>query len=90
MASSPDALGIISWNEFSENRRIEPSKAFGSSYLNVLSEINRLPPPMIGEFHSSEPAAEFPDPLTGSRGIALGGIVFIVIAGFIIIARRRI
>lgn len=90
MASSPDALGIISWNEFSENSHIEPSKKFGSTYLNVLSEINHLPPPMIGEFDSSEPAAEFPDPLTGSRGIALGGIAFIVIAGFIIIVRRRI
>ena len=90
MASSPDALGIISWNEFSENTHIEPSKSFGSTYLNVLSEINHLPPPKIGEFDSSEPAREFPDPLTGSRGIALGGIAFIVIAGFIIVVRRRI
>jgi len=43
MASAPDALGIISWNEFSENSYIEPSQKYGYTYLNILSEINHLP-----------------------------------------------
>jgi hypothetical protein len=89
MASSPDALGIISWNEFSENTQIEPSKSFGSQYLSILSEIDHLPPPQIGEFDSSEPAGEFKEPLSGSRMIALSGITLLVIAGFVITARRR-
>lgn len=89
MSSSPDALGIISWNEFSENSYIEPSKNFGSKYLNIVSEINHLPPPQIGEFDSSEPVGNYPDPVSGSRVIALGSIVFVIVAGFIVIARRR-
>lgn len=35
--SSPDALGIISWNEFSENSYIEPSRKYGTTYLDILS-----------------------------------------------------
>lgn len=89
MNSSPDALGIISWNEFSENTHIEPSQEFGSQYLNILSEINHLPPPQIGEFDSSEPAAEYKEVLYGSRVIAVSSVAFIIFAGFVIIARRR-
>lgn len=37
--SSPDAIGIISWNEFSENSYIEPSKKYGDRYLKVLAGI---------------------------------------------------
>jgi hypothetical protein len=90
LQSSPDALGIISWNEFSENSHIEPSKIYGSQYLNILSEINHSPSPMVGEFDSSEPAEEFLNPLIGPRAIALGGIGVIIIAGLIVIARRRV
>jgi hypothetical protein len=90
MASSPDALGIISWNEFSENSYIEPSVAYGSKYLDILSEINHLPPPNIGEFDSSEPAGTFPEIIKNSRAIALGGIAVIILSGLIVIARRRV
>ncbi len=37
-ASSPDALGIISWNEYSENSHIEPSLRYGYEALNVIGE----------------------------------------------------
>ena len=36
--SSPDAIGLISWNEFSENSHIEPSQLYGYRYLEILSE----------------------------------------------------
>ena len=39
VASSPDAVAIISWNEFSENSHIEPSSNFGSSALRTLADI---------------------------------------------------
>ena len=39
LQSAPDAIGLISWNEFSENSHIEPSKKYGSQYLKVLTEM---------------------------------------------------
>jgi len=89
LASSPDVLGIISWNEFSENSYIEPSQKYGSTYLNIVGEINSLPPPVIGEFDSSEPAATFPEILPNSRWIALGGLSVLILTGLIVIARRH-
>lgn len=38
LQSSPDAIGLISWNEFSENSHIEPSEKHGAIYLEVLAE----------------------------------------------------
>lgn len=33
MLSSPNAIGLISWNEFSENSHVEPSCLYGDRYL---------------------------------------------------------
>jgi hypothetical protein len=90
MASSPDALGIISWNEFSENSYIEPSKTYGAQYLDILKEMNHAPAPTIAEFDSSDPVAVFPEVFPGARKVALGGLAVISIAGVIVIARRSI
>ena len=38
LASSPDALGLISWNEYSENSHIEPSVRYGYQALNIVGE----------------------------------------------------
>lgn len=38
LQSLPDAIGLISWNEFSENSHIEPSQNYGHLYLRVLRE----------------------------------------------------
>ena len=89
LASSPDILGIISWNEFSENSYIEPSQKYGSTYLNIVSEIDSLPPPAIGEFDSSEPAAIFQEVVPYSRWIALGGLASLILTGLIVIVRRH-
>ncbi len=45
--SSPDAIGLISWNEFSENSHVEPSENYGDRYLQVLSDIGELPSPTV-------------------------------------------
>jgi hypothetical protein len=37
-ASAPDALGVISWNEFSENTYIEPSRSYGYTSLSALAQ----------------------------------------------------
>jgi hypothetical protein len=41
----PSALGIISWNEFSENSHIEPSKANGFAYLTLTAQLTGKPHP---------------------------------------------
>jgi hypothetical protein len=45
LQSSPDAIGLISWNEFSENSHIEPSQSYGNLYLKVLDETRLVVPP---------------------------------------------
>ena len=42
LQSTPDVIGLISWNEFSENSHIEPSQNHGHRYLQVLAEIPRV------------------------------------------------
>ncbi len=36
--STPDAIGLISWNEFSENSHIEPSQVYGYRYIEILAD----------------------------------------------------
>jgi hypothetical protein len=44
LQSFPDAIGLISWNEFSENSHIEPSHDHGNLYLKVLTETHLVAP----------------------------------------------
>lgn len=37
VSTSPDAIGLISWNEFSENSHVEPSERYGMSALRTLA-----------------------------------------------------
>ena len=43
--SSPNMLGLISWNEFSENSHVEPSKHYGYQSLDVLRQLHGTPAP---------------------------------------------
>jgi hypothetical protein len=43
--SSPDMLGLISWNEFSENTYVEPSLHYGRTFLNVLADLTHTVAP---------------------------------------------
>ena len=52
LASSPDAIGLISWNEFSENSHVEPSRRYGSTSLRVIADIRDTPAPSIPDFNS--------------------------------------
>jgi len=44
LQSRPDAIGLISWNEFSENSHIEPSQNYGRVYLKVLADTRLVIP----------------------------------------------
>jgi hypothetical protein len=85
--SSPDAVGLISWNEFSENSQVEPSRRFGKTYINVLRDALGGPSPGFSGFDS--------DNRTSSRhsyGIgvasAAGGALVALIAIVLVRAAR--
>jgi hypothetical protein len=39
VGSAPDILGLISWNEWTENTYVEPSVSYGFTDINVLSSL---------------------------------------------------
>jgi hypothetical protein len=57
LASAPDAVGIISWNEWSENTYVEPSLRYGKSELAVLAETLHGRVPKTVDTDSSDDAA---------------------------------
>jgi hypothetical protein len=81
-SSAPDAVGLISWNEFSENTHIEPSLEHGSRYLDVVADVRSARLPQPGDFDSSEPAAtnvNYGVPLIGAMFLfALGGAALLL------------
>jgi hypothetical protein len=83
-ASSPDAIGLISWNEFSENTHIEPSVRFGGRYLEVLADIRGATVDIDSDLDSSAPGT------TGrSYGPAiLAGLLALVIGALAVAAWR--
>jgi phospholipase C len=83
-ASQPDAVGLISWNEFSENTHVEPSERYGSRYLDAVADVRGARLPALPDFDSSEPAA------TGvNYGLPLlAGICLFVVGTFLLLLRR--
>ena len=89
MASSPDVVGIISWNEFSENSHIEPSQKYGTQFLDILSQVHNTPAPNLVQFDSSIPDRLYPEVVPGSRVVALGGLAGLIMISMLIIMRRK-
>lgn len=89
LQSSPDAIGLISWNEFSENSHIEPSENYDHRYLKVLTNIRHASSPIVRDFDSSIPGDTL-DKVGMDRVIALGSVGLLVIVGLFIIVRRVI
>ena len=81
--SSPDAVGLISWNEFSENTHLEPSQNFGALYLKVIAESQNASPPSIEMDSSEQGRSGRPYGLA-----ALAGLAVLIIASLCVIARR--
>jgi hypothetical protein len=86
-SSSPDAIGLISWNEFSENSYIEPSQRYGARYLQVLADIRGTKAPKISDFDSSnEPASS-----AKSYGpVVIGALLALIVGALFIALRRRV
>ena len=85
LSSSPDAIGLISWNEFSENSHIEPSEKYGARYLEVLAQIRGLPAPDVGNFDSDAPAATG----TGYGLPMIGAMILLMIVSLAAIVWRE-
>ncbi|MCW2725596.1 MAG: hypothetical protein JWN35_2517 [Frankiales bacterium] len=79
--SSPDALGLISWNEFSENTYVEPSQTYGDRYLKVLGELLKAPP-----VPASPLAQDSSGNGSGSGGLSTGPVALIVVALILLVA----
>jgi Glycosyl hydrolase family 99 len=83
--SSPDAIGLISWNEFSEGTHIEPSEKYGARELEVLADVLDAEGPVVADLDSSEPAAT-----DENHALALlGGLVVLLVGGAAIVRGRR-
>jgi hypothetical protein len=85
--SSPDALGLISWNEFSENTQVEPSRNFGDQYLRVLRDITGTPQPSAGDLAVDSSASSGPG-LDSTAWWILGGTAVLALAGCVVVSRR--
>jgi len=85
--SSPDAIGLISWNEFSENSHVEPSVNHGNHYLEVLTDIRHAASPKEADFDSSVAANTLNQ--VGFGGVfALGTVGALVLISLVAIIRR--
>lgn len=85
LRSSPDAIGLISWNEFSENSHVEPSETYGTRALEQLANRN-LGTLDVREVDSSDPGT------TDTRnfyGLAVLGALVLFVSGSVALAVAR-
>lgn len=88
LRSVPDAIGLISWNEFSENTHLEPSQVFGDASLRELARLTGSDPPVIDDFDSSAPQGRSVTSGTG-RIAALATLAALVLASVVVVWRRQ-
>jgi hypothetical protein len=86
--SSPDVIGLISWNEFSENTHVEPSRNYGGTALDVLADVRGTKFKYKGELDSSAPQGRQPGAV-GSIGRLVGFVVALVLVLVLLRWRRR-
>lgn len=84
-ASGPDALGVISWNEFSENTYLEPSRVLGTVALDTLRALTRAAPIPSKELDSSEPQGRG----SSTRGLLVLSVLVASLLGVAVVARAR-
>ena len=82
LASAPDAVGLISWNEFSEGTYVEPSRVHGDTALRTLAELTGAPGPQ-GELDSSSPGGR------SSAGPWRAAAIALLLGGTFVLALLR-
>ncbi|MBN1147852.1 MAG: hypothetical protein JXA78_11410 [Anaerolineales bacterium] len=88
LQSSPDAIGLISWNEFSENSHIEPSQNYGARALDTLADIRNGVAPVIVDFDSSAPGVT--DTADATPVYVLVGTFVFILGSVAVVAMRPI
>jgi hypothetical protein len=93
LRSSPDMLGLISWNEFSENTYTEPSVKFGTLYLDTIRELRTTPVPQPTSAADSSGDAAGPSSGSGTSGpwpgVMLIAFPLVLIALVALLARHQ-
>jgi hypothetical protein len=84
--SQPDAIGLISWNEFSENSYVEPSRRYGRQALETLADIRGTHLTASDDLDSSA-AGQQASPGPRALVVVLGFVVLLVVA--LVLLRRR-
>jgi len=84
--SSPDMLGLISWNEFSENSYVEPSKNYGYQSLDVLRQLRAVPAAPAG---SPAPVTSFSPWPNVLRLLAFALTLMLGVAALLYLRRRH-
>jgi len=86
--SDPDAIGLISWNEFSENSHVEPSRRHGAAALRTIADIRGADLSVGGDLDSSEPISRGAGP-----GALTSVVTFLIVLGagitLLLVGRRR-
>ncbi len=75
--SISDAIGLISWNEFSENSYVEPSKNFGMTYLSEITDLLNTAGPAVPNFDSDAPIGPTANPRESFSPLVLFGAVLL-------------
>lgn len=89
LRSGPDAIGVISWNEFSENTHIEPSENYGTVALDVVAGRQVSLPPSVIDFDSSAPGDTDPGRFY-QVSILLGMFLMAVVSISVILVRHTV
>ena len=77
----------ISWNEFSENSFVEPSRRYGREALQVLADVRGARAPAAPATDSSDPGRSS---ASGSNGVPVAaGLGVVVLFGLALVARRN-
>jgi len=70
-SSEPDAIGVISFNEFSENTHIEPSEQYGAKDINVLAAL-------LGATTGVTVPGDSSEAITAHRGLTTWGALLLI------------
>lgn len=84
-SSDPDAIGLISWNEFSENSHVEPSQRYSTTALKAIADLRGASLDVGDELDSSQPTGRG----SGPNSITSVGIFLAAFGALALVVRAR-
>ena len=89
VSSSPDLLGLISWNEFSENTHVEPSQRYGNAALTTLTSLLSAPPVRVSRLAEDSSAQGRGGPMTVQAGLAVLLLLAVAVTAYRFLQQPR-